>query len=338
MRFIMLFLAIAPAMVWLHYFWERGSFRVYYESLLTALAIGAVVAFPAAAVALFTMGTMNAGGDIHLQALANAFLGASIPEEIAKFCGIFICLYRGRNELRRPYDIVVIGVAVSVGFAALENMFYIGDSENWRATAFLRSLTAVPGHAFTGAIMGTLIAISRIRSGSRTFLILALCLPVILHGLYDYLVFLEQIIRSRHITALFWMAELAQLAFILVVSGEGILSLKISARILNSPLKFESAPYPDLSPLFLKKWQKADRLRYWLWFLLSLVMIAAGLLLGLYLILSAEDYGSLIFEFGETRNIPRLFLGLGLCIFLGFHGFTFFRHGRSQKRLNSKIR
>jgi len=119
--------------------------------------------------------------------LAHALLGAAIPEELFKFAVVvFICM-RSR-EFDEPMDGIVYGAVASLGFASLENLLYVvGDSHSLRVAA-LRALTAVPGHAFMGAIMGYYAGQARFGDeGSRAGnWFKAFWFPVVLHALYDF--------------------------------------------------------------------------------------------------------------------------------------------------------
>jgi len=83
----------------------------------------------------------------------------------------------------------VYGVAASLGFAAYENIgyvlnFYKDPSFN---IAVVRAFSAVPMHALCGIIMGFLITQSIFEKQHNYLnLILALLIPVGLHGLYNF--------------------------------------------------------------------------------------------------------------------------------------------------------
>lgn len=89
------------------------------------------------------------------------------------------------------YDAVVYSVAVSMGFALWENLSYV--FRYGFSTAIVRALTAVPGHASFGVVMGVWYGLERrynywgntIRKKASS--ILAFVLPVLMHGTYDFL-------------------------------------------------------------------------------------------------------------------------------------------------------
>ena len=89
------------------------------------------------------------------------------------------------------YDGVVYAVFVSLGFALWENISYVlhfGFS-----TALVRAVTAIPGHSCFGVFMGVFYGISKryanagLDQQAKRFRILAVLLPTLLHGAYDYI-------------------------------------------------------------------------------------------------------------------------------------------------------
>ena len=118
-------------------------------------------------------------------------------------------------EFDCQFDGVVYAVFVSLGFALAENIGYV-LAYGFR-TAVIRALTAIPGHACFGVFMGAFYALakksSRRGSGSSSsvFRVLALILPALLHGAYDYVA--VSAASERHFIAL--IALLFAAAYIL---------------------------------------------------------------------------------------------------------------------------
>ena len=112
------------------------------------------------------------------------FVAAAVPEELFKYLVlVFFCVRL--SEFDEPIDGMVYGVTVSLGFATLENILYVYQAGY--VGAISRAITAVPAHALMGAIMGSLIAMSLIEPLSKKrYYILALLVPVALHGAYDF--------------------------------------------------------------------------------------------------------------------------------------------------------
>lgn len=87
------------------------------------------------------------------------------------------------------FDGVVYAVFVSLGFAILENIGYVFSYG--LATALVRAVTAVPGHACFGVFMGVWYGVAKqfevrgYAARSRAYRLLALVMPLLLHGTYD---------------------------------------------------------------------------------------------------------------------------------------------------------
>lgn len=113
----------------------------------------------------------------------SALLLAALPEEFFKF--VVVTGYAARHkEFDEPMDGIVYGAVASLGFATLENILYV--SSGGLGIAVLRALTAVPGHAAMGAVMGYYVARARFDLEPRsTALAKAYFIPVVLHAVYD---------------------------------------------------------------------------------------------------------------------------------------------------------
>ena len=89
------------------------------------------------------------------------------------------------------FDGVVYAASVSLGFALWENIGYV--LRYGLATAIARAITAIPGHACFGVFMGVLYGVAKRQAlsgdepGSRRSRRLAVLLPALLHGLYDFI-------------------------------------------------------------------------------------------------------------------------------------------------------
>jgi RsiW-degrading membrane proteinase PrsW (M82 family) len=134
------------------------------------------------------------GNTFHSNALisgfVSAFLLAAIPEEFFKF--VFLKSYIFSEECDEPYDFVFYGAMVSVGFAAIENVFFVLDGG--LIVAIGRAFTAVPMHAVCGAMMGYgLLQSIKFASGKNFFtweiIKGTLFIPIVFHGLYDWPIF-----------------------------------------------------------------------------------------------------------------------------------------------------
>ncbi len=111
-----------------------------------------------------------------------AFFGVALAEELCKFLFLKGFIYEDR-EFNEPFDGIVYGAVMGCGFATVENIFYV--FENGYGTGVLRMLTAVPGHAFDGVILGYFMGKAKFSPEPEKNLTKGLVLVIILHGAYD---------------------------------------------------------------------------------------------------------------------------------------------------------
>ena len=84
-------------------------------------------------------------------------------------------------------DGIVYGAVASLGFATLENVLYCIDGG--LSTVIARAFTAVPAHASFGAIMGYYFSKQHFSGSKVGVFSKAYFIPMVLHGLYDYFLF-----------------------------------------------------------------------------------------------------------------------------------------------------
>ena len=83
-----------------------------------------------------------------------AFFVAALPEESFKLLALWLLL-RKNPYFDEHFDGIVYAVCVGLGFAAVENVFFVvGEEGNWMGVAVNRALLAVPGHYAFAVLMG----------------------------------------------------------------------------------------------------------------------------------------------------------------------------------------
>jgi RsiW-degrading membrane proteinase PrsW (M82 family) len=126
-------------------------------------------------------------------ATLKAFLIAAIPEEGFKLLALWF-LVRKNPYFDEHIDGIVYAVFVSLGFAALENIFYLFDNqEEFLQVGISRALFAVPGHYAFGILMGFFYSLYYFVNRSRRNKIMMFVAPVLAHGLYDNFLFLGEV-------------------------------------------------------------------------------------------------------------------------------------------------
>ena len=186
---IMLFAALLPAVALMIYVYRKDRAEPEPIGLVVRVFLFGALSGPVAAIienVLFGVfeAVIPAGT---LLIVVEYFIGVAAVEEGCKY----FCLntIRKRPEFNYVFDAIVYSVAAALGFAALENIFYVFDGG--LDVAFTRAVFSVPGHMADGVVMGTFFGLARKRelhgnrAGARRFYLLAYLLPVVEHGFYD---------------------------------------------------------------------------------------------------------------------------------------------------------
>lgn len=130
----------------------------------------------------------------YLNCFIMAFFIIALVEEGYKYLILYLGSWKNKN-FDYKFDAIVYAVFVSLGFATLENILYV--SSYGASTAFLRAVISVPAHAFYAIASGYFLgiakknAILKNKKEETKNKILALAIPVFLHGVFDFLLLTE---------------------------------------------------------------------------------------------------------------------------------------------------
>ncbi len=181
----LLFIALAPVLIIAFYIYGRDKYEKEPISiLLKALLTGVLVVLPVVLIEkLFSLPSESMEG---LPAAAySAFIVAGLTEEGMKFLAFYYFFWKNSN-FNEKFDGIVYSVYIALGFAGIENILYVFSGGY--GVGLVRALTAVPAHALFGIVMGYYFGLARFNPDRRTsYLIMALLLPFIFHGLYDFM-------------------------------------------------------------------------------------------------------------------------------------------------------
>jgi len=181
--------ALAIPAVVLLYFNTHRNWHTVREAIWVAFGLGVIVAVPIAAVEYVIALPFSGLVNIPLLSAVKAFAMAAVPEETGKFL-ILVFFVMRHEDFSRPIHAIAFATAVSLGFAAIENVLYVLESPDWAATALARSLTALPMHTAAGLVMGYFAALTiSAPQHRRRYGVLMLALPIILHTAYNFPVF-----------------------------------------------------------------------------------------------------------------------------------------------------
>lgn len=172
---------IAPGLALLSYFYLKDEYESEPISFVfRAFIFGALLVFPI----MFIQYVLDTENVIQNEFI-HAFFSISLLEEFFKWFILMYAVYQ-HVEFDEPYDGIVYGVAVSLGFATFENIFYL--LANGLEYAIGRALLPVSSHALFGVIMGYYLGKGKFsRSSKYKWLCFSLFLPFLFHGIYDYI-------------------------------------------------------------------------------------------------------------------------------------------------------
>jgi RsiW-degrading membrane proteinase PrsW (M82 family) len=138
--------------------------------LLSGITLETLAGKPFAAVAIFAYGVVG------------------FSEEGSKYMMLRLFVWR-RTSFDEPFDGIVYAVMVGMGFATLENIGYV--LQHGYGTGILRMFLSVPAHATFAVLMGYYLGLAKFDPANRIkYLLLAIFLPVVFHGTFDYFLFI----------------------------------------------------------------------------------------------------------------------------------------------------
>lgn len=193
----LLLTALLPIAVLLFYIWCKDKDKPEPTGqLIKAFFFGVLSIFVSFCISgpLGWMGFYPGEASTIVGALSNAFLGAAIPEEIAKLAMLWLLL-RKNKYFDEKMDGIVYAVFVSLGFAALENLMYLlNNYEDFVAVGIVRALFSVPGHFCFGVLMGYYYSLAKFYPmAGRRIRFMVLGAPIIVHGLYDAILMVQEV-------------------------------------------------------------------------------------------------------------------------------------------------
>ena len=185
----LLFVTIFPSLLIVFFFVSSDKFKEPNKEIIKVFFYGILITIPA-----YFLNTYI--GEIWYatnasEGLISSFLTAAPVEESLKLAVLYFFVYK-MKDFNEPIDGIVYGVTVSLGFATLENIYYVYLLADYfdttsMALAIVRSFSAVPAHAVFGAFMGYFfMKYSFIKKGDNLFF--AFIVPFVLHGCYNLFV------------------------------------------------------------------------------------------------------------------------------------------------------
>ena len=209
----LLLVTILPSILIILFFVYSDKFREPRGQILKVFIYGILITIPA----YFLNTYLNAFWYNNFrvsEGLIGSFLTAAPVEEGLKLSILYFFVYK-MKDFNEPIDGIVYGVTASLGFATLENFYYVYLLADYYQTSSMslaigRSFSAVPAHAVFGVFMGYFfMKYVFIKKGDN--LLFAFLVPFVLHGCYNLFV-VSNFLVSLGLTLISWIIALKMFA------------------------------------------------------------------------------------------------------------------------------
>ena len=111
------------------------------------------------------------------------------------------------KDFNEPIDGIVYGVVVSLGFATLENIYYVWNASAWDVNVIRmlieRSVFPLAAHGIFGVMMGYFFMRYAFLHKSKS-LFLSFLIPYLLHGFYNYFIGINYFVISLALVIVSW--------------------------------------------------------------------------------------------------------------------------------------
>ena len=181
-----LILAILPPLLIAYYIYKKDKYDVEPKKLIIkSFLFGCLAIIPAIFLEIFAEG-------IFTNLFLFVFFGIALVEEGVKYFFLKKYLFN-KTDFNEPMDGIVYAVMISLGFATVENIAYVFKNEGEEFfTAVIRMFTAIPLHAVCGVLLGYFVGLAKFSDNSKPLLYKGLFIATLVHGLYNYFIFLGQ--------------------------------------------------------------------------------------------------------------------------------------------------
>ena len=216
-------LAIAPGVGLCLFIYFRDKFeKEPFRLLKNSFLLGALSIVPAIIIEVLITKLGIDDNQGFLITMIYAFVVVGVTEEGCKYFVLRKYIFP-KPEFNEPFDGIVYSMMISMGFATVENIFYVIGSGI--GTAVLRMFTAVPLHAVCAVILGYYAGRAKCSGSMFRNIILGFSLAVFVHGLYDFFLFQKNI------------PALGILSFVALGVSIGLSFVAINKHQKNSPFR-----------------------------------------------------------------------------------------------------
>ena len=186
---LVILIAILPAILLGGYLYYIDSKREPVLWLLLGVVLGVLVFLPATYAEEFISTYLfppSGKPEGLLESVADSLLVVAIPEETLKLLAFILVVFRNRH-FDEHFDGIIYAATVGLGFAAVENVYYLLDQPGWAVIPVVRSILQVLGHYACAVLMGFYYSLYRYVNSKRLNLFLVLLMPILVHTVFNTL-------------------------------------------------------------------------------------------------------------------------------------------------------
>lgn len=223
---IAFFASILPVLVLLVFVYKKDKFQPEpFGKLLLTFFVGCFSVVPA--IGLESVIQMFAPGEPVANAVFNGFAVAAFSEELCKLVLLYWVVWKS-PRFDEYFDGIVYAAFLSLGFACVENIGYVlMDPDAPMQTALLRGLLAVPAHFLFAVMMGYHFSLAKFDlPHRRSHLFMAFFLPFLMHGTYDALLMVSDVLDGDDAAAIGGLILLVFLVFDVMMWRWGLKRIK----------------------------------------------------------------------------------------------------------------
>ncbi|MBI2172475.1 MAG: PrsW family intramembrane metalloprotease [Chloroflexi bacterium] len=234
-------LGFAPGVFWLWLIYQRDRYipappflvvRTFLWGVAISLPVVIVEGLLEAAGGV-TLGQGVPGDGSSLAGIAyTSFVVAGFTEEAAKFFVVHKTIFPS-PYFRQPLDGVIFAAAGALGFASIENVFYMATFGP--AVILVRGPFSTLAHVFFSVAWGYTLGLRKQRKGWPSLVALSVLSAMFLHGLFDFLLFLADPQYGVWAFALFIASGLVFLLIIMVSQRQSPYRHKVAATLVTCP-------------------------------------------------------------------------------------------------------
>jgi len=181
----LILISVLPVVLIVYYIIKRDKYEPEpFKLIAKSFLYGMIAVAPIIIVELILQKMGGRNSNNLSAAFYNGFIVAALTEELFKYFAVMLAVWKN-PEFNEKFDGIVYAVAVSLGFALVENIMYV--FQNGFGVGVTRMFTAIPGHATFGIIMGYFLGLAKFSKNPGILKFLAILFPILAHGFYDFL-------------------------------------------------------------------------------------------------------------------------------------------------------